>query len=178
MTRSYSEYRKGESCYRNRVEVGTVESQNNMTQYYRIQATWQDTGYMTQYHRIQDTWPNITGYTIHDPISQDTGYSTEITDLEYIDGLVQDRSNSIANALELLQSCTKSSIYKTLNSQITTCILTSWMNCRVTISSTYQIDGLVHDCSNSSALATELLQSCAKQVEMKLDCTIGIQWMI
>ena len=28
----------------------------------------------------------------------------------YIDGLVQDCSNSIANALELLQSCTKSSI--------------------------------------------------------------------
>ena len=30
---------------------------------------------------------------------------------KYIDGLVQDCSNSIANALELLQSCTKSSIY-------------------------------------------------------------------
>ena len=29
----------------------------------------------------------------------------------YIDGLVQDCSNSIANALELLQSCTKPSIY-------------------------------------------------------------------
>ena len=29
----------------------------------------------------------------------------------YIDGLVQDCSNCIANALELLQSCTKSSIY-------------------------------------------------------------------
>ena len=29
---------------------------------------------------------------------------------EYIDGLVQDCSNSIANALELLQSCTKPSI--------------------------------------------------------------------
>ena len=28
---------------------------------------------------------------------------------EYIDGLVQDCSNSIANALELLQSCTKPS---------------------------------------------------------------------
>ena len=27
-----------------------------------------------------------------------------------VDGLVQDRSNSIANALELLQSCTKLSI--------------------------------------------------------------------
>ena len=29
----------------------------------------------------------------------------------YIDGLVQDCCNSIANALELLQSCTKPSIY-------------------------------------------------------------------
>ena len=29
---------------------------------------------------------------------------------EYLDGLVQDCSNSIANALELLQSCTKPSI--------------------------------------------------------------------
>ena len=29
----------------------------------------------------------------------------------YIDGLVQDCSNSIANALELLESCTKPSIY-------------------------------------------------------------------
>ena len=28
----------------------------------------------------------------------------------YIDGLLQDSSNSIANALELLQSCTKSSM--------------------------------------------------------------------
>ena len=28
----------------------------------------------------------------------------------YLDGLVQNRSNSIANALELLQSCTKPSI--------------------------------------------------------------------
>ena len=29
----------------------------------------------------------------------------------YIDGLVQDSSNSIANALELLQFCTKPSLY-------------------------------------------------------------------
>ena len=30
---------------------------------------------------------------------------------KYIDGLVQDCSNSFANALELLQSCTKPSIW-------------------------------------------------------------------
>ena len=33
----------------------------------------------------------------------------------YIDGLVQDCSNSIAKALELLQSCTKPSIYASMN---------------------------------------------------------------
>ena len=32
--------------------------------------------------------------------------------MQYIDGLVQDCSNSIANALELLQSWTKPGIYK------------------------------------------------------------------
>ena len=53
--------------------------------------------------------------------------------LWYIFGLVQDCSNSIANALELLQSCTKPSIR-----------------------------GLVQDCSNSTANSLELLQSCAK----------------
>ena len=35
-----------------------------------------------------------------------------ITVQSYIDGLVQDRSNSIANALELLQSCTKPSTWQ------------------------------------------------------------------
>ena len=33
------------------------------------------------------------------------------SDDAYLDGLVQDCSNSIANALDLLQSCTKPSIY-------------------------------------------------------------------
>ena len=32
----------------------------------------------------------------------------------YIDGLVQDCNNSIANALELLQSCPKPSIYESM----------------------------------------------------------------
>ena len=35
-------------------------------------------------------------------------------ELNHIDGLVQDCSNSIANALELLQSCTKPSIYESM----------------------------------------------------------------
>ena len=35
--------------------------------------------------------------------------------VEYIDGLVQDCSNSIADALELLQSCTKPSILSVMS---------------------------------------------------------------
>ena len=40
-----------------------------------------------------------------------------ITDLfwGYVNSLVQECSNSIANALELLQSCTKPSVYKIVN---------------------------------------------------------------
>ena len=55
-----------------------------------------------------------------------------VNDLFYINGLVQDCSISIANVLELLQSCTK------------------------------QSDGLVQDCSNSIAKALQLPQSCTK----------------
>ena len=39
-----------------------------------------------------------------------------MTSTGYIDGLVQDCSNSIANALELLQSGTKPSTYLSMNS--------------------------------------------------------------
>ena len=35
----------------------------------------------------------------------------------YLDGLVQDSSNSVANALDLLQSCAKSTIYLCVNGQ-------------------------------------------------------------
>ena len=38
-------------------------------------------------------------------------WSNEFDKQCYMDGLVQDSSNSIANALELLQSCTKPSHY-------------------------------------------------------------------
>ena len=40
--------------------------------------------------------------------------------LKHINGLVQDCSNSIANALELLQSCTKPSIYRLYHSPVHT----------------------------------------------------------
>ena len=39
----------------------------------------------------------------------------KINDNHNIDGLVQDCSNSIANALEFLQSCTKPSIYSDMS---------------------------------------------------------------
>ena len=90
---------------------------------------------------------------------------------------MQDCSNSFAIALELLQSCTKPSIYSfgqsfyclsgseatlkntgTINwYQTKTQHNTAWTMCRLSY-----IDGLVQDCSNSSALAMELLQSCTK----------------
>ena len=68
----------------------------------------------------------------------------------YIDGSVQDCSNSIANALELLQSCTKPSTSLTWTHQHS-----NWYT-------PHNIECLVQDCSNSSALAMELLQSCTK----------------
>ena len=45
-----------------------------------------------------------------------------------IDGLVQDSSNSIANALELLQSCTKPSIYRYMDKKNTSkTTTTTWI---------------------------------------------------
>ena len=59
----------------------------------------------------------------------------------YIDGLVQDCSNSIANALELLQSCTKPSIC---------------CSCELFIQN-ISIGGLEPDCGNSSTLLIQLM---------------------
>ena len=67
----------------------------------------------------------------------------------HIDGLVQDCSNSIADALELLQSCTKPS-------------LCCYHPPALSISAHSLVDGLMQDCSNSIADALELLQSCTK----------------
>ena len=71
-----------------------------------------------------------------------------ISDSLYIDALMQDCSNSTANALELLQSCTKPSIW-------------GWTKMMV-ISDSLYIDGLMQDCSNSTANTLELLQFCTK----------------
>ena len=98
------------------------------------------------------------------------------------DGFVQDCSNSIANALEILQSCTKPSIwyYFVLWNGIKNAISDrlsqnrvhiSWdilycgfVSVCVTESSEKQNhdDGFVQDCSNSIANALEILQSCTK----------------
>ena len=45
---------------------------------------------------------------------------------EHVDGLVQDCSNSIANALELLQSCTKPSMLLWINLYIDQMQYTLW----------------------------------------------------
>ena len=46
---------------------------------------------------------------------------------DYIDGLVQDCSNSIANALELLQSCTEPSLCSVLS--VHYCVLLCHVQC-------------------------------------------------
>ena len=57
----------------------------------------------------------------YDWIVNKIGSSTGLILYAHIDGLVQDCSNSIANALELLQSCIKSSMYgvRSCNTAIT-----------------------------------------------------------
>ena len=81
----------------------------------------------------------------------------------YVDSLVLDCSISSANALEILQSCTKP-------------LMCVWCTCYV--------DGLVLDCSISIANALEILQSCTKPLMcvwctcyvdgLVLDCSISI----
>ena len=72
----------------------------------------------------------------------------------YIDTLEQDCSNSIANALELLQSCAMPSIWCTMIIDIVS---------GISVDHGCYNDTLAQDCSNSIANALELLQSCAKQ---------------
>ena len=100
------------------------------------------------------------------------------------DSLVQDCSNSSALAMELLQSCTKSA----MDSLCASLFLSSCESAKCRLISCYltippippsvcqqgdvwsqdshwlgaNTDSLVQECSNSSALALELLQSCTK----------------
>ena len=77
-----------------------------------------------------------------------------------IDGLMQERCNSIANTLELHLSCTNPLIWGLC------CELEVWSMCYVgnfiAVTEPDHIDGLVQDCSISSVLAMEILQSCTK----------------
>ena len=67
---------------------------------------------------------------------------------------MQDRSNSIANSLELLQSCTKPSKYGIIFELE---VEKKWKSKKKK-----EIDGLVQDGSNSIANSLQLLQSCTK----------------
>ena len=83
----------------------------------------------------------------------------------HIDGLVTVYSNSIANALELLQTCTKSSISYIYIQRITFpgligCPLN--MNTPISNITLHIIDGLVHERRNSIAI-----------LELRLSCTIA-----
>ena len=85
------------------------------------------------------------------PISRISMFKKHIC--EYIDGLVQDNSNSIANALELLPSCTKSLTWKyyPFGQRVTT--HQRFVPVHI---------GLVQDCSITNVLALEILQSSTK----------------
>ena len=61
----------------------------------------------------------------------------------YIDGLAQDCSNSIANALELLQSCTKLSIYETIR--------LGWVKATSFLSKAYHMFLLVYSSMSESS---------------------------
>ena len=76
-------------------------------------------------------------------------YSIDLTYWRICQCLVQDCIKSIADALEILQSCTGPSLWRSHR--------WPWDSCMIC----YDIDGLVQDCSNSSTLALELLQCCA-----------------
>ena len=105
---------------------------------------------------------------------------------------MQDCSISIANTLKIMQCCTKALIYWTViclernatlrdlklsprtPELIPLISIVNWVKItgkyfkiiQLTLlssqSSLHKTDGLVQDCSNSSALALELLQSCTK----------------
>ena len=105
-------------------------------------------------------------------------HSTLSTPREEINGLVQDCSNSSALAMELLQSCTKPLrlwfqqhflLWRHLmfNRIYVWYYSTGTLWTHSTLSTPRELtDGLVQDCSNSSALAMELLQSCTKPLRL------------
>ena len=67
--------------------------------------------------------------------------------IDHVDGLVQERHNSIANALKLRLSCTNPS-------------MPCGSHCRAIILVPCHLDGLVQERRDCSALAMELYLSC------------------
>ena len=97
------------------------------------------------------------------------------------DGLVQERHNSSALAMELRLSCTNPSIwstdepYRLLMNPVITQLISPVIGMYFLGIAVVHIDGLAQDCSNSSALAMELLQSCTKPPIM-LMCRVETRW--
>ena len=94
-----------------------------------------------------------------------------------ISSLVQDYRISIANALEILQSCTTQSIWIPYLLDLQYCHRMYHMNVTSSSASLIYIDGLVQECGISSALATEILQSCTKpSIDIWVSiCPVGFQ---
>ena len=127
-------------------------------------------------HYLSQCWPrSLSPYGFTRPQWVENKYRTRICCCElhkkqniwwlnakHIDGSVQTCSNSIANALELLQSCAKPSICNLI--AITMLQLYRewyWIQRDIYNGKTY-INGFVQDCSISIANALEILQSCTK----------------
>ena len=70
----------------------------------------------------------------------------------HVNGLVQERRNSIANALELRLSCTNPLMWYPF--------LMHWRCCSLALNHGYQVNGLVQERCNSIANALELRLSC------------------
>ena len=81
---------------------------------------------------------------------------------EYIDGSVQDCSISIANAMEILQSCTKPLIYPHAQHNIYGKFHILMKLDKMSSAHVHHFNDLVQDCSISIAKTMEIPQSCPK----------------
>ena len=158
-----------------RPEVNPMNSLEQFEQKHRIQCYRQNSNGCTD--RWTDKWIRSSLCTL----------ATTQAGVQWVDGLVQNWRISIVNAMEILQSCTKPSIWWShdLPQWSVPCQWPAsggcWWGCHggqpainvhttyhnvvninvmVNMGSTQNIDGLAQNCSNSSVLAMELLQSC------------------
>ena len=87
-----------------------VYNENNADEICNYSPQW----FMLWYFSTRESDPLLLGEHIHWNAHKTFNYATNMR-CEDVNGLVQDCSNSIANALELLQSCTKPSMcYQTI----------------------------------------------------------------